>query len=306
VSRINRNIRAVAIVGATASGKSDLAMAAAQAAGSTEIVAVDAMQVYRGMDIGTAKPSLADRALVPHHGIDLVDPDASFTVADFQHVADAALGDIARRGRTPLLVAGTGLYLAALVNELDLPGSWPVIRARLEEEPDTSALFARLRTGDPMAAARMEPTNRRRIIRALEVIEGSGRPFSSFGPGLETYPDSPIVQVGLRWPRERLADRIELRVEQMMDRGLLDEVRGLLERCVLSRTAAQALGYKELIDHLQGECSLDEAVSTIVVRTRQFAARQDRWFRRDPRIRWVDLEHDPMEALSVVLGALST
>ena len=200
MSRADRSVRAVAVVGATASGKSDLAMAAAQSTGTAEIVAVDAMQVYRGMDIGTAKPTPADRHAVPHHCLDLVDPDAAFTVAEFQQAADAAIADIGRRSRTPLLVAGTGLYLAALVNQLDLPGSWPEVRARLEDEPDTGALFARLQAVDPMAAARMEPANRRRIVRALEVLEGSGRPFSSFGPGLETYPDSPIVQIGLRWP----------------------------------------------------------------------------------------------------------
>lgn len=281
-------------------------MVAARQCGDTEIVAADAMQVYCGMDIGTAKPTASERAVVPHHCIDLVEPDTPFTVAEFQQAARAALDDIALRRQRALLVAGTGLYLATLVNELDLPGSWPDVRARLESDPDTAALFARLTTVDPQAAARMEPTNRRRIVRALEVVEGSGRKFSSFGPGLETYPDSGIVQIGIRWPRERLAERIEARVHRMMDAGLLDEVRRLHGGTALSRTAAQALGYKELIAHLEGECSLDEAVGMIVVRTRQFAVRQDRWFRRDPRIRWINLEHDPMEALSAVVGAISS
>jgi len=202
-------------------------------------------------------------------------------------------------------VAGTGLYLASLVNGLDLPGSWPDVRARLESEADTAMLFERLLQLDPDAAARMEPGNRRRIVRALEVCEGSGRRFSSFGPGLETYPETSIVQIGIRWPRDVLAARIEQRVMRMMQAGLLAEVEQLLGSYRLSRSAAQALGYKELIDHLEGRCSLAAAVDNIVVRTRQFAVRQDRWFRRDPRIRWIDLEHDPMEALSAVVGALN-
>lgn len=298
-------VHTVAIVGATASGKSDLAMAAARSQTGTEIIAVDAMQVYRHMDIGTAKPTAQDRAQVRHHCIDLVDPDATFTVAEFQHAADAARHDIGTRGGSALLVAGTGLYLASLVNGLDLPGSWPDVRARLESEADTAMLFERLLQLDPDAAARMEPGNRRRIVRALEVCEGSGRRFSSFGPGLETYPETSIVQIGIRWPRDVLAARIEQRVMRMMQAGLVAEVEQLLGSYRLSRTAAQALGYKELIDHLEGRCSLAAAVDNIVVRTRQFAVRQDRWFRRDPRIRWIDLEHDPMEALSAVVGALN-
>ncbi|MBU6216986.1 MAG: tRNA (adenosine(37)-N6)-dimethylallyltransferase MiaA [Acidobacteria bacterium] len=279
-------------------------MAVATGQRDVEIVAVDAMQVYRGMDIGTAKPSEHDQQMVRHHGIDLVEPSAIFTVAEFQQMANHALAGIGARGGTALLVAGTGLYLSALVNELDLPGSWPEVRERLEREaaqPDGVAmLYARLCELDQAAAQRMEPANARRIVRALEVCEGSGRPFSSYGPGLETYPDSEIVQIGIRWSRERLAERIAARVQRMMERGLLEEVRGLLDSSPLSRTAAQALGYKELIDHLEGRCSIDEAVNTIITRTRQFAVRQDRWFRRDPRIRWVDIKDDPLEAVPIV------
>ena len=296
----------LAIVGATASGKSDLAMAFARESRAVEIIAVDAMQVYRGMDIGTAKPTEADRAEVVHHGLDLVEPSASFAVAEFQQMADAALDAIARRDGTALLVAGTGLYLAALVNELDLPGSWPEVRTRLEADAvtDLPALYGRLAGLDPDAAAKIEPTNTRRIVRALEVCEGSGRRFSSFGPGLDAYPDTPIVQIGLRWPRERLAQRIEARVHRMMEQGLFREVEQLLSGGDLSRTARQALGYKELIEVLEGRCSLDEAVETIVVRTRQFAVRQDRWFRRDPRIRWIDIESESLEALPVLREAV--
>ena len=299
-------VPAVAIVGATASGKSDLAMALARRIPHVEIVAVDAMQVYRSMDIGTAKPTVAERAEVRHHGLDLVAPSEPFTVADFQQMANEALGTISSRGGMPVLVAGTGLYLSALVNHLELPGSWPEVRIRLEHEAlgDLDAMFRRLETVDPVAASKMEPTNARRIVRALEVCEGSGRTFSSFGPGLETYPQSEITQIGLRWTRERLAVRIEGRVHRMMEQGLFGEVERLAASGEFSRTARQALGYKELLDVMDGLYSLDEAVETIIVRTRQFAVRQDRWFRRDPRIRWIDIEMDSLEALPVLAEAV--
>lgn len=300
---------AVAIVGATASGKSDLAMAVARSLEGVEIVAVDAMQVYRRMDIGTAKPSTADRLAVTHHCLDLVDPSGSFTLAEFQHAADIALAGIAARSGTALLVAGTGLYLSALLNGLDLPGSWPDVRNRLEAEAGggpgaVAGMFARLQQIDPAAAAKIEPGNSRRIVRALEVCEGSGRRFSSFGPGMGAYPESAVAQFGLRWPRAVLADRIATRVVRMMGDGLLDEVRALHAAGALGRTAAQALGYKELVEHLEGRCSLDEAVSTIITRTRQFAVRQDRWFRRDPRIQWIDIVNDSLEALPMVQQAV--
>ena len=300
----------VAVVGVTAGGKSAVALAAARLLGELEIVSVDAMQVYRGMDIGTAKPTRAERAEVRHHCIDLVDPDVAFSVADFVVAYEGALATIAASGHRPLLVGGTGLYLRAVTDGLDLPGHWPALRAELEADADASAdaagLYERLRLLDPVAAERIEPTNRRRIVRALEVCIGSGRPFSSFGPGLTSYDASPVVQLGLRWDRARLAERITQRVHAMMDAGLLDEVRHLLGRPGgMSRTARQALGYRELIEHLDGDRSLDEAVEAIVVRTRQFAVRQDRWFRRDPRIRWLDIDSDPVaEALPFVVEAL--
>lgn len=296
----------VVVVGPTASGKSDVAMAAATRVPGTEIVAVDAMQVYRGMDIGTAKPSAADQAAVRHHGLDLVEPDQPFTVAEYRAVYDAALAAIARRGGRPLLVAGTGLYLTAVLDRLDIPGQYPDVRAELEREADTDALYARLRSLDPEAAARIEPGNRRRIIRALEVTLGSGRPFSSFGPGIAAFPPTNAVLIGLRWPRNRLAARIEARVHAMVDAGLLAEVERLAARPGgLSRTAAQALGYKELLAHLAGEMTFDEAVATIIRRTRQFAVRQERWFRRDPRIRWYDVDRDPVaEVTPTVVAAL--
>jgi tRNA dimethylallyltransferase len=302
-------VRRVAVVGPTASGKSSVAMAVAEQLGDVELVSVDSMQVYRGMDIGTAKPSVGERARVRHHLLDLIDACDEFTVAEFQRAYSLALSDIAGRGHRAILVGGTGLYHRAVIDDLDLPGEWPDIRRRLEAEAAASgpeALHARLTAVDPDAAARMEPTNTRRTIRALEVCEGSGRRFSSFGPGLDAYPPSPVVQIGLRWDRGVLAGRIEQRVHDMISDGLLDEVRRLNATTGgLSRTAAQALGYKELIAHLDGACSLDDAVEQVVVRTRQFAVRQLRWFRRDPRVRWVDVEHDPVaEAAPAVLAAL--
>jgi tRNA dimethylallyltransferase len=263
------------------------------------------MQVYRRMDIGTAKPTAADRAEVPHHCLDLVDPDSDFTVAEFKSAHTKAVVEIARTGGVALLVGGTGLYHRVVVDDFDLPGEWPQRRAEFEAEYDTSALYERLVTLDPAAAAKTEPGNRRRIIRALEVTVGSGRPFSSFGPGVDAYPDTPVVQIGLRRPRPVLAERIAARVHQMIDRGLVDEVRSIAEAPGFSRTAAQALGYKEMLEHLEGRIGQDEAVDTIITRTRQFAVRQDRWFRRDPRVRWIDVEHDPVaEVVPAVLDAL--
>ncbi len=284
-------------------------MAAAAELGDVELISVDSMQVYRGMDIGTAKPSAAERARVPHHLVDLVDPAHDFTVAEFQRAYRDVVADLARRHRRAILVGGTGLYHRAAIDDFEMPGEWPAIRARLEAEAaegGPEALHARLADTDPDAAAKMEPTNVRRIVRALEVCEGSGRRFSSYGPGLDAYPGTDVVQVGLRWDRAVLATRIERRVALMMEAGLLDEVRGLLA-AGWSRTASQALGYKELAAHLDGTCTLDAAVERIIVRTRQFSVRQLRWFGRDPRIRWVDVEDEPVaEALPAVLAAFDS
>lgn len=300
---------AVAIVGPTASGKSAVAMAVARELGDVELVSVDSMQVYRQMDIGTAKPTAAEQAEVPHHLLDLVDPSEEFTVAEFQRAARAALHAIAARDAKALLVGGTGLYHRAVVDDLDLPGEWPEIRDRLlgeVAEVGVESLHARLAEVDPVAAGRMEPTNERRVVRALEVCEGSGRRFSSFGPGLDAYPATALPQVGLRWDRTVLAERIERRVHRMMDDGLLAEVEAIAVDPGFSRTAAQALGYKELLAHLRGEVSLDQAVEQVIVRTRQFAVRQERWFRRDPRVRWIDVDGDPVrDAAPAVLAELT-
>jgi tRNA dimethylallyltransferase len=292
----------VVVLGPTASGKSDVAMAAARAVPGTEIVAVDAMQVYRGMDIGTAKPSAADRAAVRHHCIDLVDPWVDFTVTEYRRAYDEAVGTVTGR---PLLVAGTGLYLTAVIDRLDVPGVWPKIRAELAGE-DLGSLWRRLGELDPAAAARIQPGNRRRVVRALEVCLGSGRPFSSFGPGVGSFPPTETTMIGLRWPRPVLAARIEQRVAAMLAAGLLDEV-SRLAAGGLSRTARQALGYKELLDHLEGRSTLDAAVAAIITRTRRFGVRQERWFRRDPRVRWYDVDLDPVSELApTVADALQT
>ena len=291
----------LAILGPTASGKSAVAMAVATSdigrKRGVELVSVDAMQVYRGMDIGTAKPSLADRSAVPHHMIDLVDASETFTVAQFQQRYREAVETIEQRRGAAVLVGGTGLYLRAVVDDLDIPGTWPQIRLRLEEEAEREgpqALHRRLVALDPRAAGKMEPTNTRRIVRALEVAEGSGRPFSSFGPGVDEYPPTSVAQFALRWDRDALRIRISQRVLDMVQAGLVDEVRSLL-MTGLSATARQALGYKEMIEHLEGRLDLREAAALIALRTSQFAIRQERWFRRDPRIRWIDVREDPVE-----------
>jgi tRNA dimethylallyltransferase len=272
-----------------------------------ELVSIDSMQVYQGMDIGTAKPSAAERLQVRHHLLDLVPASAEFGVAQFQVSYAAALRDIEGSSNCALLVGGTGLYHRAVIDDLNLPGEWPDVRARLVDEAAQHGpkhLHDRLATLDPTAAARMEPSNTRRIVRALEVCVGSGRLFSEFGPGLEAYPESPVVQIGLRWDRAALTERIERRIGSMVDAGWLDEVAGLVDAGI-SRTAQQALGYKELIEHLGGRSTLEQAIEQIVLRTRQFAVKQDRWFRRDPRIRWIDIEHEPVaEAASIVIKAL--
>ena len=294
--------RPVAIVGPTASGKSSVAMAVAQGESSSQskihIVAVDAMQVYRDMNIGTAKPNAQDQSLVPHHCIDLVDSHERFTVAEYKKKATSELDTIARNGDRAILVAGTGLYLTAVIDDLVLPGEFPEVRMTLEQETNTSILYARLGEMDPVAASRIEQSNRRRIVRALEVCVGSGKPFSSFGPGTGAYPENGIIQIGLRWNRERLAERIAERVYTMMKEGFLAEVTALRNsKNGLSKTAAQALGYRELLVYLEGKMSLDQAVNETIIHTRQFAVRQERWFRRDPRIKWVSISQDPVSEI---------
>jgi tRNA dimethylallyltransferase len=265
------------------------------------------MCVYRGMDIGTSKPDRAARRAVPHHLLDLVDPDEEFTLTDFQRAARMALDDVERRGHHALLVGGTGLYLRSVVDDLDIPGRYPEVTASLEAELDAGRvvpadLHARLAELDPVGATRMEPTNRRRVVRALEVTLGAGRPFSEFGPGLEAYPTSGIPQVGLAVEVEESDRRIGERFFAMVEAGLVDEVRGLAARPGgLSRTARQALGYREVLAHVEHGVPLDDCLDEAVRRTRQFARRQASWFRRDPRIAW---SADPAEASELLERAL--
>jgi tRNA dimethylallyltransferase len=255
---------------------------------------MDSMQVYRGMDIGTAKPTPAEQARVPHHLIDIVDAADSFSVVPFQQVAREAIAAVEARGRRALLVGGTGLYFQAVVDDLEFPGEDPAVRETIEaryEGPDGLIVaYARLRVEDPVAATRIEPGNRRRIVRALEVLELTGRPFSSFGPGVtgELRQVVPVRIAGLALGADEVSARIEARVRAMADAGLLDEVR-TLAAAPWSRTARQAIGYKELVAYLEGEMPTVEAALTATVqRSRSFARRQRAWFRRDPRIEWFD------------------
>lgn len=285
----------LAIVGATASGKSAVALALARGFPGTEIVCVDSMVVYRKMDIGTDKPSALERAEVPHHLVDLAEPWEDFSLARFQDAARPVLAGLRDRGCPSILVGGTGLYLRSIVDPMSIPGRWPELAAELEDDADQpggpATLHARLAELDPIAASRMLPANRRRVVRALEVTIGSGRPFSSFGPGLTEYGPTPVRLVGIRLSRQARAERIAARVKAQLDRGWLDEVRGLAALPQgLSPTARQGLGYRELLRHVLDGVPLDEAVAATLSRTRRFARRQDSWFGRDPRIMWIDSE----------------
>lgn len=287
----------LAIVGPTASGKTSLALSLARRAidegVAVEIVSADAMALYRGMDVGTAKPSGAERSLVPHHLIDLADPSEAFTVGRFKAAADQVLDDCSARGVTPLVVGGTGLYVQSIVDDLQMPGQFPEVAAQLASEPDTVAntlvLWRRLEALDPIGAAKMEPTNRRRILRALEVCLGSGRPFSEFGPGMDAYPPTRFVLVGIEIDRQLMDQRIDDRYDDQMVAGFLDEVRAIeADGGGFGTTAGQGLGYRELRSHLRGEIDLATALDEAKRRTHRFARRQQRWFRRDPRITWFE------------------
>lgn len=279
--------RPLVILGATASGKSALALEVAGEVDNIEIVSGDSMAIYANMDIGTASPTAAELAAVPHHLVNLIDPSEEFTVSRYKRLAIQAMSEIRTRGNTPLLVGGTGLYLRAVIDDLQIPGRYPEILAELSAQESTTALHARLQSIDPVAASRMEPTNRRRILRALEVTLGSGQPFSSFGPGLNHYPPTPFVMMALRWPPEVLDQRIATRYQEQIRAGFLTEVERLAAT-KMSRTAAQALGYREFLAHIAGKCTFNEALDQAIQRTRRLARRQQRWFRRDPRVIWVD------------------
>jgi tRNA dimethylallyltransferase len=299
--------KSVVVLGPTASGKSDVAMAAATTVPNVHIIAADAMQVYRRMDIGTAKPTEDDQTRVVHYCVDVAEPSERYSVARFAEDVAAARKKISKADASELIVGGTGLYVTALVDGLSMPGDYPKIRAQLEANRDTEALYEQLSELDPEAVKKIDPNNRRRMIRALEVCLGSGKTFSSFGEGIGAYPPVDTVQIGIKWRREALRERIALRVHKMIEAGLVDEVRGVLnEPKGISDTARQALGYKEIIEHIERRWTLEEAIDATILRTQQFAVRQERWYRRDPRIQWVEVQNDPIaEVAPLVVAALT-
>ncbi|MDF2051036.1 tRNA (adenosine(37)-N6)-dimethylallyltransferase MiaA [Arthrobacter sp. Cr_A7] len=291
----------IAVVGPTGSGKSDLAVSLALELDG-EVVNADAMQFYRGMDIGTAKITQAERRGVPHHLLDILDVTQEASVSDFQQQARQLIGEIHARGKRAILVGGSGLYVRAALDVLEFPGTDPQLRQRLEAElvaQGTSALLARLHAVDPVSAGRL--SDDRRIIRALEVYELTGRPFSSFMPQREYV--QPAVQIGLAVDREALRERLALRVHAMVDNGLLAEVRRLDAQGLREgKTAPRALGYSQFLQVIDGTATQAEAAEDTIVATRQFARRQLTWFRADPRISWLDWQ-DPQ--LLVRAAALS-
>ena len=295
----------LAIVGTTASGKSKLAMIIAEKIKDFEIISLDSMQIYKRMDIGTAKPTREEQAKIPHHMIDIVEPHEEYTISQFQIEAQNAIEEIESRGMLPLLVGGTGLYLRTIIDDLEIPGQFLETRQRLELNPNTAELYQKLSELDPVASTRMEPNNRRRIIRALEVTIGSGTKFSSYGPGLSVYNESAYQIIGLRRERDEIDRRITTRFYAQMESGFLNECEALIDsQDPLSRTASQALGYKHLFQYLKGECCLDEAVEAAIKDTKKYARKQERWFRRDPRINWIDIDDDVIESLPQILKVL--
>jgi tRNA dimethylallyltransferase len=270
-----------------------------------EILCVDAMTVYRGMDLATAKPTWAERSDVSYHLLDLVSPSEEFTVAQFQRAARAAAKDVGEAHHAVLYVGGTGLYGRAVLDDLDIPGQYLEVRASLEARAteELDALYAELATLDPLAASRMEPNNERRIVRALEVTLGSGRPFSSYGEGLVHYGPVRVVQVALQSDFEQLDARIASRFQHWMDEGLLDEVTALASAPGgMSRTARQAVGYRELLRHVEEGVDLNTCVDDAIIASRRLARRQRSWFLRDPRIEWFD---DPSLARARLLEVLN-
>ena len=288
--------KVIVIAGPTASGKTGLALHLANRLDG-EIVSADSRQVYRFMDIGTAKPGPELRSAVIHHCIDICDPDQYFSAGEYSRIARTTVRDILKRDKQPVVAGGSGLYIQALIDGV-FSGNYrdPDIRRRLKEEAQQKglqALYTRLRKQDPDYASRIHENDQRRIVRALEVCEMSGRPVSRIRQE-ETVPAGfPFRMFGLRWKRDVLYRRIESRVDRMMASGLRDEVEFLLNRGYsLEDNALDSVGYKEMIAHLKGRLSLDEAVDQIKRNTRRYAKRQMTWFRRDPRILWIDLEGD--------------
>jgi tRNA dimethylallyltransferase len=290
-AQMGRQPRVIAVVGPTGSGKSDLAVALALELGG-EVINADAMQFYRGMDIGTAKMSMEERRGVPHHLLDTLDVTEEASVSDFQRQARAAIAEIHGRGKRAILAGGSGLYIRAALDVLEFPGTDPAIRRRLEAELDDAGLASlrtRLEAVDPLSAGRLGDA--RRVVRALEVFELTGRPFSSFMPVREYF--QPAVQVGLDVDRELLKERLAQRVHGMVANGLQAEVQRLDAAGLRKgKTAARALGYSQFLQVLDGEWDVNQATEDTIIATRKFARRQLTWFRADPRITWLDW-HDP-------------
>jgi len=296
----------IVVCGPTAVGKTAASVVLAQRLGG-EIVAADSRTLYRFMDIGTAKPSAAQRGAVPHHLLDIADPDEVVTLAAYRRLAVEAIAAVRARGRIPLLVGGSGLYIRAVVDGFVVPAVPPddALRRRLEavERDAPGTLHARLAAVDPLAAARIHPRNTRRLIRALEVFEHTGRPISALQRRGD--PVGRAVQVGLTMDREALYRRIDARVDAQIAAGLVEEVRRLLDRGYARTLPAMAgLGYKEIVEYLRGAVPLEEAVRRLKRNTRRFAKRQYTWFRRDPRIRWVDVAGLPAEAVAARIEAV--
>ncbi|XVQ13385.1 tRNA (adenosine(37)-N6)-dimethylallyltransferase MiaA [Spirillospora sp. CA-255316] len=294
----------IAVVGPTAAGKSDLAVDLALRLDG-EAINADSMQLYRGMDVGTAKLAPAEMRGVPHHLLDIWDVTVTASAAEYQRLAAAAVAEIAGRGRVPVLVGGSGLYVRAALDHFEFPGTDPGVRARLEAElaeDGPAALHGRLRERDPEAAAAILPSNGRRIVRALEVIEITGRPFSATLPEHRYRYDA--VQIGLTVPRPELDARIALRVERMWDAGLVDEVRAL-EKAGLrdGLTAGRALGYAQVLRFLAGEWTEEQAKEETIRLTRRFARRQESWFRRDPRVHWLPYDAPDLLDRALALAA---
>ncbi|MEO7447032.1 MAG: tRNA (adenosine(37)-N6)-dimethylallyltransferase MiaA [Humibacillus sp.] len=299
----------MAVVGATATGKSDLALDLAERLGA-EVVNADAMQLYRGMDIGTAKLPMSQRRGIPHHQLDVLDVTQEATIAAYQRAARGDLADIAARGRRAVVVGGSGLYVRAALDRLEIPPTDPGVRARLEADAARLGgmeLHRRLMTLDPEAASRILPGNVRRVVRALEVVELTGRPFSASTPRREFH--APAVMLGLRVDRDVLVQRIDERVTRMWEAGLRREVETLLNHGLRHGvTASRAIGYSQAVAVVDGTLEEDDARADTVRATRRYARRQESWFRPDPRIVWLDATHgdgslvldDALEALGAV------
>lgn len=257
------------------------------------------MQVYKGMDIGTAKPTTAERAGVPHHLVDVATPQEDWDVSRFVREASAIVDAIVARGKTALLVGGTGLYVHALVDGFSVPGRWPEVARQVDELP-TDEIYRRLAELDAAAAAKIEPGNRRRAARALEVTLG-GKRFSEYGPGVGAFAPTDWRLAGVWLPRQVVARRVEERFDAMVRDGLVDEVSALAQGPGLSRTSSQALGYRELLAYLRGELDWEAARRLVIDRTRQFARRQRMWWRRDPRVRWYGSPSEPSDIVPALL-----